>query len=107
MDTNTTRTTPMPRQHSTDMIARSTLEGTYLYASPACQTLLGFAPEELNGRSVYEFTHPGDLDTLKATYAATPGLPRVRVLTCRSRRKDGTYIWLETVSRTGADNCPG
>jgi PAS domain S-box-containing protein len=43
------------------MISQHTPEGIYLYASPACRTLLGYAPEELIGHSAYEFFHPDDL----------------------------------------------
>ncbi|MFH5185502.1 PAS domain S-box protein [Paenibacillus sp. TAB 01] len=48
----------MIAENSTDMIARISLDGVFLYISPASRTLLGYEPEELIGRRVYEYFHP-------------------------------------------------
>lgn len=47
-------------QYATDMISRHARDGTYLYASPACETLLGYKAEELVGHISYDFIHPTD-----------------------------------------------
>ncbi|MBW4679473.1 MAG: PAS domain S-box protein [Microcoleus vaginatus WJT46-NPBG5] len=84
---------------SADLISRHTPQGDYLYASPACRTLLGYEPEELLGHSVYEFFHPEYASAFRQTHSAVSKLPEVYTLTHRHRRKDGSYIWLETTSR--------
>ncbi len=87
-------------ENSTDMIARHTPDGHFLYASPACKILLGYAPEELIGHSAYEFFHPDDLTLISQTHSTILELPDTYTVTYRFRRKDSCYIWFETTSRT-------
>ena len=42
-------------EHSTDMISRHALDGSYLYVSPASRDLLGYEPEEMIGRDSADF----------------------------------------------------
>ncbi|MDQ4062373.1 MAG: PAS domain S-box protein, partial [Actinomycetota bacterium] len=86
--------------NSTDMISKHTPEGVYTYASPACRSLLGYEPEELIGRSAYEFFHPEDLEEIKKAHSLILELPEPYTVSYRVRRKDGSYIWFETSSRT-------
>lgn len=89
------------------MISRHTQEGVYTYASPACRALLGYEPEELVGRSAYEFFHPEDLAVVQGTHAAIMELPDTRTVSYRIRRKDGSYVWFETTSLTVRDDGAG
>ncbi|NEP60834.1 MAG: PAS domain S-box protein [Symploca sp. SIO2G7] len=87
-------------ENSTDLISRHNLAGVYLYASPACRTLLGYEPEELVGLSSQDLIHPQDwestqhcqLDLLQTQDSCTSSY--------RIRKKDGSYIWFETTSKT-------
>ena len=90
-------------ENSTDLISRHDPEGHYLYASPACQQLLGYTPDELVGRSAYEFFHPDDLAAIAASRAKPLRWPDTMTVTFRIRCKDGRYIWFETTSRTVRD----
>jgi PAS domain S-box-containing protein len=90
-------------EHSTDMISKHTLEGIYLYASPACRALLGYEPDELVGRSAYEFFHPEDLAEIRKSHSTILDLPSVYIVSYRIRHKDGNYIWFETTSKTIRD----
>lgn len=45
---------------SQDMVGVMGLDGTYLYVSPSVERVLGYKPEELVGRSPFDFTHEGD-----------------------------------------------
>jgi len=89
--------------NSTDLIGRHTSEGMYLYASPACQTLLGYEPDELVGRSVYEFFHPEDYKSIQLPDRAIPEESDIRTNAYRIRRRDGSYIWFETTSKAVRD----
>jgi len=86
-------------ENSTDLISRQTLDGVCLYVSPACRSLLGYEPEEILGRSVYEFFYLRDLSGIKKTYERIIKLPDLCTITYRIRRKDGKYIWFETTSK--------
>ncbi len=49
-------------ENSTDLISRQTIDGVCLYV---CRSLLGYEPEEILGRSVYEFFYLRDLSAIK------------------------------------------
>lgn len=90
-------------EHSTDMISTHNTDGIYLYASPACQTLLGYEAGELVGRSAYEFFHPEDLEAIRTSHTGVVEQPVVNTVTYRIRRRDGNYTWFETTSKTVRD----
>ena len=87
-------------EHSTDMISKHTPSGVYTYASPACRSLLGYDPEDLVGRDAYEFFHPEDVEAIQETHATILERPDTHAVCYRIRRKDGSYSWFETTSRT-------
>src|SRR5215212_10161484 len=87
-------------ENSTDLISKHTSEGVYTYASPACRILLGYEPEELIGRSAYEFFHPDDLEQTRTTHSLMPQHSDPHTVTYRIRRKSGSYIWFETTTRS-------
>ena len=83
-------------ENSTDMISRHNLEGIYLYASPACRSLLGFGPEELVGRSPYELIHPDDRDEVARVHSAVLTRPEPATVSVRILHKDGSFSWCES-----------
>jgi PAS domain S-box-containing protein len=94
-------------ENSTDMISRHDAQGYYLYVSPACLTLLGYAPEELVGRHAFEFVHPDDIQRVEQSRQGVIAQAVVSTTTFRSRRKTGEYVWLETISHTILDQATG
>jgi PAS domain S-box-containing protein len=94
-------------ENTSDLIARHTPEGIYVYASPASQVLFGRAPDELVGRSIFDLCHPDDTPTLAGAYQAAPEAPHALTITNRVRRLDGSYVWCETAhSRVPAFSDP-
>ncbi len=87
-------------ENSTDMIARHDEQGRFLYVSPACRSLLGYEPEELIGRSAFELFHPDDVPQLEESRVDITSVPRTATNVFRIRRKDGSYTWFETTTRT-------
>jgi len=47
-----------------DMVAETDLLGVCTYASPSLKTVVGYAPKDLLGQSLFELVHPDDLDNL-------------------------------------------
>src|SRR5215208_1448548 len=90
-------------EHSSDMISKHTPEGVYTYASPASRSLLGYDPEDLVGCDAYEFFHPDDLEEIQRAHSAILERPDTYTVAYRIRRKDGSYTWFETTSRTVRD----
>ncbi len=90
-------------ENSTDMITRNSPDGHYLYVSPACRTLLGYEPEELIGRSAFDFLHPHDIQQISLSHQTVLEQPVTSTIAYRIRHKDGRYVWFETISRTIRD----
>ncbi|MGE3820059.1 MAG: PAS domain S-box protein, partial [Isosphaeraceae bacterium] len=86
-------------ENATDMISRHAPDGTYLYVSPASKPVTGYLPRELLGRSPYELIHPDDLDHVRQAHALMLESDEPRAVTLRSRRPDGSFVWLETTAR--------
>ena len=88
---------------STDIISRYTPDGVLLYVSPAAKRVLGYDPSDAAGKSVDGAIHPEDRPRVAEARAAVLAGTESRTITYRIRRKDGTYIWLETISRSIRD----
>ncbi|WP_295813906.1 ATP-binding protein [uncultured Deinococcus sp.] len=85
-------------RHASDLLSVHLPDGrlTYQSLTPAAVAVLGYQADELIGRAAHELIHPDDLRT--TTYEALPDQPGARRYTYRIRRKDGTYLWLETTT---------
>ncbi|MGX7707908.1 diguanylate cyclase domain-containing protein [Methylobacterium sp. Gmos1] len=82
--------------NTTDMIVRSDLDGTRRYVSPACERLLGYAPEELVGTRPLDFVHPDDADGYARLLGELrQGLSSQALTQQRYRRRDGSWVWVE------------
>ncbi|NNB41826.1 PAS domain-containing sensor histidine kinase [Pseudomonas chlororaphis] len=86
-------------ENTTDLISRHTPDGSFLDASPASWTLLGYWPEELRGRLARSLFHSQDLAGL--TQRARDALEQdgYHTMTFRIRHRDGHYLWFETACR--------
>jgi diguanylate cyclase (GGDEF)-like protein/PAS domain S-box-containing protein len=93
----------MLADYSTDMISRHTPRGVYTYVSPVCYTLLGFQPSELIGELTFNLFHPDDRPQISESLASIMSTQQISTISYRMRRKDGSYIWFESTSRTIRD----
>ncbi|MDG3005467.1 putative bifunctional diguanylate cyclase/phosphodiesterase [Paludisphaera mucosa] len=82
-------------ENATDMISRFDALGVFLDVTPACRHLLGYSPEELIGRPIYELIHPDDLAAVARSGEALRASPGAQLQSCRLRHKDGRYLWIE------------
>lgn len=83
-------------ENATDIISRHAADGTYLYVSPSCKTLLGYTPEELLNYNSYKFVHYDDIGKLKKAFNRRKENTVPHTLTYRMRRKEGDYRWFES-----------
>ncbi|MFX7667116.1 PAS domain-containing protein, partial [Acinetobacter baumannii] len=75
--------------------------GFLVQISPSCETILGYRPNEMIGRSGEDFIHPGDLETSRAEMRAARRGERTRMSDTRVYHKDGHAVqlsWLGTWS---------
>ncbi|WHX50629.1 PAS domain S-box protein [Paenibacillus woosongensis] len=96
-------------EYSMDLISRHTAdeEAVYLFASQSSVSLLGYEPEEMTGRSAYEFYHPEDVPMVKEYLETQMKSRKVYTVTYRIRCKDGRYIWFESTGRYRYDQLTG
>lgn len=82
-----------------DLITESDEKGTLKYVSPSSLQMLGYPPEYLLGKSVFDFVHPEDVEKLKENVEKSiASLSNVRVQ-YRSKNSEGEYIWLESIGK--------
>ncbi|QHT66874.1 PAS domain S-box protein [Rhodocytophaga rosea] len=90
-------------ENITDMLSRHDVQGRYFYVSPSCERLLGYSPEEMKGKSIYDLFHPDDVESIRLYYMTLLEMPDISSVEHRFRKKDGGYIWFETVSKAFKD----
>jgi len=83
-------------ENSTDLIVRISIEGICLYVSPSSTSLLGYGPEEIVGRRVFDFIHPADRRSVADVIEPEIFLQSHTKIVCRLRRKNGFFGWYES-----------
>ncbi len=84
-------------ENISDLIILFDPNGILSYASPSFKDTLGYDPEEMVGTNAFSYIHPDDIDMVR-NYI----FPRIlqgedlERIDYRVRRKDGSFIWLET-----------
>jgi len=87
-------------ENTKDMISKHDPNGVYTYVSPACHGLFGYTPDELLGKSAYDFFHPADMGEIRGRHDEILEKPISSTITYRIRHKKGHYVWVETTSKT-------
>jgi PAS domain S-box-containing protein len=90
-------------ENATDMIAGHSLDGTLTYVSTAAEALTGFRPGELVGVDAYYLIHPDDHDPVRAAHQRLLERMRPMRYAYRLRRKDESWVWVETIARVVRD----
>lgn len=89
-------------ENASDMISRLSTDGQVLYVSPACETILGYTPEELTGTSSLDIIHKNDRKLIATLFAGKPK-NIIQTVEYRAHHKNGEYIWLESSARAIVD----
>jgi PAS domain S-box-containing protein len=75
-------------------------DGTFRYASPSFQRILGYPPAELEGTSAFEHVHPHDVGRVRAAFAGAVRADGSPVSAqYRYRHADGSWRVIETTGR--------
>lgn len=74
------------------------VEARVLYASDSIIDILGYTPDEVIGKSCFEYFHPDEIPFARSVHGKGVDLDKAAVLSyCRIRSKDGQWIGCECV----------
>lgn len=83
-------------QNSSDIITILEADGTIRYESPSLERILGYKPEDMLGRSAFEFVHPDDRPRVMAIVKEHLTIPgSINPIELRFRHRDGSWRTLE------------
>jgi PAS domain S-box-containing protein len=83
-------------ENTSDIISRVAFDGRRSYVSPACETVLGYRPEELAGKHFFEWFHEDHRMQLAELYGQFErGECDHAVQVLSKRKKDGSWIKAE------------
>ncbi len=91
-------------EHSSDMVAIVRPDGVIAYRSPSATEQLGFAMEEVVGRSMFDRVHPDDRDLAAEAFHAVAATSGHRATArFRVRHKDGSWRHIACSARNAMD----
>lgn len=87
-------------ENSSDVITIVNLDGTIRYKSPSVERVLGYKPEDLVGKNLFDFVHAEDLlGVVEKFKKAIEKAGTVRSAEYRYRHKDGSWRILESIGK--------
>ncbi|HZJ29325.1 MAG TPA: diguanylate cyclase, partial [Solirubrobacterales bacterium] len=90
-------------ENLTDTVMVTDREARITYASPACESMMGWRPSELVGKLVIELLHPDEAEKGLSQYRQLLAEPGVVTFEHRVLCKDGEYVWVESAIRSVED----
>ncbi|HXG51278.1 MAG TPA: GAF domain-containing protein [candidate division Zixibacteria bacterium] len=86
-------------ENAMDLITVLDRDRTIRYQSPSAQRVLGYLPQELCGRSVFDFVHPEDAERARQAFAVASADDNGLRSGFRVLHKDGSWRYLETIGK--------
>lgn len=94
---------PIPHPSNVDtpldsktFMSRHSMDMKFIYCDERVSSLIGYRPEELLGRSVYEFCHALDSENMTKSHQNLCNKGQVVSGQYRMLAKNGGYVWVET-----------
>lgn len=91
-------------ENATDVISRHAPTGSFLYVSPASKSALGYTPDELMQRNLFQLIHVEDQKKIKKIFARKRMSLHQRPIIYRIKHKEGEMRWIESNIRIITDN---
>ena len=86
-------------QNASDLITVIGFDGLFKYVSPSSARILGYKPDELEGKDAGSYVHPDDLDAVAE--AVTDSLDETKepaLVMYRTRHRDGSFRIIESLT---------
>jgi diguanylate cyclase (GGDEF)-like protein/PAS domain S-box-containing protein len=85
-------------QYSSDIVAVLEDDGTLRYISPSVERVLGYQPEDLVGKSAFDYVHPESIELVSSLFARVLGISGVRPpMEFRVRAGDDSWHHVEVI----------
>ena len=84
--------------NTSDILGIISTDGTFADLSPSVEHVLGYTPEELAGKSVFEYVHPADREWVAGEFADLVETGTRKRIEYRFQHADGSWVWLESVA---------
>jgi PAS domain S-box-containing protein len=86
-------------ENAHDLIVEITYEGKFLYMSANYKEVIGYEPEELLGRNVFELMHPDDRSSILPEFIQVLRTNSTASVVYRYRHKNGEWQWFESTGK--------
>ena len=87
-------------ENASDIISLHSEDGSFLYVSPSIKNTTGYTAEEITGKNIIDFLPFDNQQILREYFRQTITFKQQPPAVYRFRKKNGNYIWLETIVRT-------
>ncbi|MGQ3327678.1 PAS domain S-box protein [Halorubrum sp. FL23] len=92
-------------EQSGDIVTALDADGTFQYASPSVEGILGHDPADLVGEYAFSYVHPEDRERVVETFMRSiTGDESNPTVEYRLERADGEYAWVESVGNNRLDD---
>jgi PAS domain S-box-containing protein len=92
-------------EKASDLITMIDPDGIITYESPSVERILGYTPDEMVGRSAFDFIHPDDLPRIMGIIGRSLSVPGATAIAeYRFSHKDGPWRIMESVGRNLLDD---
>ncbi|MEQ9306624.1 MAG: PAS domain S-box protein, partial [Marinoscillum sp.] len=89
---------------SQEIICTHDSAGVYKIVSPSVKRLMGYESEEMVGQHPYDYVHPDDKTIIRNSWKKILEGKVPENIQYRARRKDGSYIWLDSYAAPVTDS---
>jgi PAS domain S-box-containing protein len=87
-----------------DLICLMDKEGLFQYVSPSYQDELGFAPEDLLGKSAFTWVHADDLEPVRERFQSLIKTGITQEVSYRFQSATGEYLWFQSRGKPVRDS---
>lgn len=86
-------------ENAHDLILEISYDGRFMYVSSNHKEIMGYEPEELLGRNVFEFVHPDDRAAILSEFIQSLNTESTARVVHRYRHKNGEWRWFESTGK--------
>ncbi|MEX0719682.1 MAG: PAS domain-containing protein [Balneolaceae bacterium] len=91
-------------ENALDIITVANYNGTIRYASPAIEKILGYLPDNLVGKNIFDYIHPDDIQEVKESLAnVSKAVGNTLTIEFRIKHNDESWTYLESIAKNVRD----